>query len=494
MKIKTSTTRFARFAAMIGLAAAGCAEVTSDASDNAGIDDKQGAIVRPTATGGRNEVVMLHFQTGFNASGQPLFGACSGAYFAPRTVLTAAHCLQRIVTNQLFVYYGDNFPVDVAQLTTIPGTNSLRPPAPGQPSFWSQAESWEQHPQWDPNLKSPDLAAVYLDRKLPFDPLPLARFRLDGSWIGREVTISGWGGNVATSGTTATGSRVQRTGTTHVLGSPTAADYHPEDPNPGMLDATVRNNVLKIDGRAPNSNGCFGDSGSPLLITQYGQTYIGGIEYFGGLFCEDYSLYHRIDPFLPFMDLAYMKGGQAPVATRTECITPRTGGGFRAFFGYSNQNGIAVDIPRGSNNSFAQDTTNLRPTHFTPGNHSFVFGVNFSAGQTLSYRVVAPNGPNTLLTVNQNSPRCNVNDRTFICAQRCEAEQAAQCGWNVSECTDNCVATYADVTPCESSYDTYNRCIAGLSASAFACDSIFAFDVSGTCDAAFNDVISCLGG
>ena len=366
MKIKTSTTRFARFAAMMGLAAAGCAEVTSDASDNAGIDDKQGAIVRPTATGGRNEVVMLHFQTGFNASGQPLFGACSGAYFAPRTVLTAAHCLQRIVTNQLFVYYGDNFPVDVAQLTTIPGTNSLRPPAPGQPSFWSQAESWEQHPQWDPNLKSPDLAAVYLDRKLPFDPLPLARFRLDGSWIGREVTISGWGGNVATSGTTATGSRVQRTGTTHVLGSPTAADYHPEDPNPGMLDATVRNNVLKIDGRAPNSNGCFGDSGSPLLVTQYGQTYIAGIEYFGGLFCEDYSLYHRIDPFLPFMDLAYMKGGQRRWQTRTECITPRTGGGFRAFFGYSNQNGIAVDIPRGSNNSFAQDTTNLRPTPLHP--------------------------------------------------------------------------------------------------------------------------------
>ena len=246
--MKTNTTGFARFAAMLGLAAAGCAAGVPDASDNARIDEKQGAIVRPTATGGRNEVVMLHFQRGFNASGQPVYGVCSGAYFAPRTVLTAAHCVQEIYSNQLFVYYGDNFPADVAQLTTIPGTNLLRPPAPGQPSFFAQAESWEQHPQWDANLKSPDLAAIYLDRKLPFDPLPLARFRLDNTWIGREVTISGWGGNVATSGTTATGSRVQRTGITHILGSPTAADYHPEDPNPGMLNATVRNNVSRSTG------------------------------------------------------------------------------------------------------------------------------------------------------------------------------------------------------------------------------------------------------
>ena len=245
MKTETIMTRFAGLAAIIGLAVAGCADLGADASDNAGIDEQQGAIVRPTATGGRNEVVMLHYQAGFNASGQPVYGACSGAYFAPRTVLTAAHCVQQIVSNQLFVYYGDNFAADVAQLTPIPGTPNLRPPAPGQPSFWAQAESWEQHPQWDPNLISPDLAAVYLDRKLPFDPLPLARFRLDNTWVGRQVTISGWGGNVATSATTATGSRVQRTGITRFLGSPTAADYHPEDPNPGMLNATVRNNVSR---------------------------------------------------------------------------------------------------------------------------------------------------------------------------------------------------------------------------------------------------------
>ena len=364
--MKSNTTRFAAFAAMIGLAVAGCADLSADAPDNAGTEEKQGAIVRPTATGGRNEVVMLYWMAGFNSAGQPVFGSCSGAYFAPRTVLTAAHCVQNIVNGQLFVYYGDKFDVDVAQLTTIPGTPFLKPPTPGQPSFWSQAESWESHPEYDPNLNSPDLAAVYLDRKLPFDPLPLARFRLDNSWIGKQVTISGWGHNVATSGTTGTGARTQRTGLSRFLGTPTAADYHPEDPNPGMLNPAIRANQFKIDGRAPNSNACFGDSGSPLLITQYGQMYIAGIEYFGGLFCEEYSLYHRIDPYLPFMDLAYMKGGQAKLFARSECIAPRTGGGFRAYFGYDNQNGIAVDIPRGANNSFPQDTANLRPTALPP--------------------------------------------------------------------------------------------------------------------------------
>ena len=189
-----------------------------------------------------------------------------------------------------------------------------------------------------------------------------------------------------------------------------------------------------------------------------------------------------------------MKGGQAVLTPRTECIAPRTGGGFRAYFGYNNQNGISVDIPRGNNNSFPQDTANIRPTHFLPGNHAFEFAVNFTAGQTLSYRVIAPNGPNTLLTVTQNSPRCNVNDPTFVCTQRCEAEQQAQCGWNVPDCTRDCVSNYPFLAPCESFFTAYNRCLAGLPASGFVCDDIFAFDANGVCDPKINDLIACLGG
>jgi hypothetical protein len=45
-----------------------------------------------------------------------------------------AHCLTgSVISNQVFVYYGDNFAVDFAQLGT--GYNWVAPP-PGQPSPW----------------------------------------------------------------------------------------------------------------------------------------------------------------------------------------------------------------------------------------------------------------------------------------------------------------------------------------------------------------------
>jgi hypothetical protein len=450
------------------------------------------SIIRSTSLGGRNEVVMVYGLVGFDAQGTPQFRTCSGAYFAPRVVLTAAHCLQGIISNQLFVYWGDNFATDIAQLT--PQGAFRAPPPVGQPSFWAQAESFEQHPQWDASKFYVDMGAIYLDRKPPFDPLPLARFRLDNSWLNRSVTISGWGGDHATSGTTATGARVQRTGTSRILGSPTQADYHPEDPNPGLLDAAARQNIVKIDGHAPYSNTCFGDSGGPLLVTQNGQTYIAGIDYFGGLYCEDYALYTRIDPFLPFVDEAYKKGGQETLTPRLECITPRTGGGFRAYFGYDNKNGIAVDIPYGTKNSLTGDTTNLRPNHFLPGNKPYVFGLNFTANQTLSYRLTAPSGPNTLLTVNSNSPRCNVNDHQFVCVQSCEAQAQANCGWDVAGCAADCLSNYEFLTPCEDKWSDYQRCLAGLSASAFVCDDIFAIDANGVCNPKLDDLFTCLGG
>jgi len=73
---------------------------------------------------------------------------------------------------------------------------------------------------------------VYLDRKPPFDPLPLSRTIVAAN---RQVTISGWGDNFSPTPTTGTGLNVQRTGTSRTLGSPTVADFHPEDPNAGLL-------------------------------------------------------------------------------------------------------------------------------------------------------------------------------------------------------------------------------------------------------------------
>ena len=148
-------------------------------------------------------------------------------------------------------------PVTVLPATTrrrlgqlVPGPNGLEPPAPGQASVWAKADSYESHPSYDPEQHYPDIGFVYLDRKLPFDPLPLLRTPLAAN---RQVTISGWGANSTPTPTTGAGGRVQRTGTSRTLGSPTAADYHPEDPNPGLLVPANLPNLLKLDGTLPNA-------------------------------------------------------------------------------------------------------------------------------------------------------------------------------------------------------------------------------------------------
>jgi hypothetical protein len=302
----------------------------------------------------------------------------------------------------MFVYWGDNFPADFSQLTQQGVT--FIPPAIGAPSNWAQADSIQIHPNWDPNLIHPDMGVVFLDRKPPFDPLPAFRNRLGANV---PVTISGWGGNSAPTPTTGAGAQVQRTGRSITLGSPTAADYHPEDPNPGMLNATVRNNVIKLDGRAPNSNGCFGDSGGPIIHRVSGQDYIAGVSYFTGLSCEDYSLYVRLDPFLPFIDNSYKRGGQDVLRPAFNCVAPNPQGTLTAMFGYRNDNGVVVNIPYGTKNASARDTAGLRPTAFFPGVHAFSAAIDFASGQTTAWTLAPDNNPTTTVSATSASPRCS---------------------------------------------------------------------------------------
>jgi hypothetical protein len=415
------------------------------------------SIIRPTQTGGKDQVVLLYIVTNtFNVR------LCSGSYFAPRVVLTAAHCLAN--ANQILAYYGDNYPADLSQLG-----GSLTPPPPGSPSFWSKADSFETHPQWDPTLVAPDMAAVYLDRKLPFDPVPLARFRLDNSWVNKQVTITGWGSSDSSSMPTGpgTGGGVERTGKSKIVGSPTAADYHPEDPNPGMLNATVRSNTVKLDGRTPNSNVCFGDSGGPIIVNQGGQDYFAGVSSWTGLSCEGYSLYTRLDPFLPFLDQAYKKGGQETLVPTFACVTPNPSGTYTAYFGYQNKNGVTITVPYGTKNQLPQDTLGWRPTQFLPGTHGFVFGVDFSASQTVTYKLSPDNSPTTTLTVNKNSKACGTADTSNVeCGNFCRAAVRSGCPGllpPLNGCIAECVSTQqliTDVLPsCSDEFSAYNVCL-----------------------------------
>lgn len=418
-------------------------------------------IVGPSTPGGRNEVVMLYLSVRL-PNGSVGKRTCTGSYFAPRVVVTAAHCLQNIFNNELFAYYGDDFSADVGQL--VPGANGLEPPPPGQPSFWSRADSYESHPNYDAEQHYPDIGVVYLDRKLPFDPLPLSRKQLAAN---RQVTISGWGANSTPTPTSGAGGRVQRTGTTRTLGSPTAADYHPEDPNPGVLVAANQLTLMKLDGTPPNANGCFGDSGGPILINDGGQTYIAGVSYFTGLSCADYSLYVRINSFLPFLDQAYAKGGQRTLKPTFDCVAPNADGTLTAFFGYDNQNGVSVTVPHGTKNSLARDTTNQRVSRFLPGQHHFSFGVDFASNQSLSWTLSPTNSPTTTLSVNQASRRCGQAqvDQTE-CALVCRASQRIVCPQQPTfeSCVDICMEQTTivrnELPACLPENSAFNNCMA----------------------------------
>jgi hypothetical protein len=470
----------------------GCGVSEGDLGPHA--DQRSLEVVRGSVENGRNYVMNLRIE--YNSvslpSGNRNVGFCSSVLFSPRVLLTAAHCINPLrttpdgvsfvdTTRLILAYIGNNFQADLSALG--PNPSAAAPPPPAASRFML-ADSWETHPDWDVDILFPDLAAVYLDRqpRLPpnsiVDGLPVGRTRLGAATVGQLMTIVGYGASRALDAavTQVEGQGIKRRGTMPFVGQPIINPL-PADPHPGVLLANVRNGLMELNGDAPRSNACAGDSGGPAIRNVGGQDFVFGISSFGGNFCEDYSYYTRLDPFLPFVDQSYFKGGQAPLRSRLECITPRTGGGFRAYFGYNNENGIFVSVPYGANNSFPQDTQNRRPNRFAPGDHPFLFSLDFTARQTLRWRLAPTNSPTTQLTVTSTSPRCAPDNRGFVCTQACDASQAAACGEPRDACMDTCFQFYQGITPCEPAMDAYHRCVAQTPPTGFECFDTFPFAI-----------------
>lgn len=444
--------------AAVALACSGTGEDLDPQQDYSAIEN---AIVNPTAEGGREQAVMVYVH--FDNDGFVGARTCSGTYIAPRVVVTAAHCIDAGLIAH--VYHGDNFAEDFAAVADPNGFIAI--PPPGVASPFARADSFEAHPDWDPTFVYPDLAVVYLDRELPFAPMPLARFEIGKNYVGKEATISGWGADTVTGPVDATGAHVQRTGTTKILGIPTEADFHEEDPNFGMLVPAIRADVIKTDGSGNYSNGCFGDSGGPLFVKHGGKTYLAGVGYWTGLYCADYNLHTRVEPFLPFLDRAAKKAGHEAVRPVLDCVASNDDGTYTAYFGYDNKNGINVSVPHGNKNKAPLDTQGSRPTIFAPGEHSFQFAVKFTKKQTVAYTLNGGHGGARTVTADKHARACGAAEANQVeCGAVCSAQFDSGCEVTQSfdACMQSCLSNvqlFQDYFPdCADEYSAFNACVA----------------------------------
>jgi V8-like Glu-specific endopeptidase len=485
--------------AVLALSACGFSDTTGNESTEQAAQD----IVRGTATAGRPYVVQLRFE---RYSGRT--STCSGTLFAPRVVLTAGHCLPSdAIPGRVFAYSGADLATDLPLRYNIP--------APGQPSAWAKADSWEAHPSYSAQTQDADIAVVYLDRQpmavdpnthqlKTVDPLPLNRTNVGASFLNTKGTLVGWGASLALSADiqTNTGGGVKRTGTATILGTPTLADYHADDPNAGMLSATIRSHYIKLDGHAPNANTCAGDSGGPMILNISGQDRIAGVSKWTGLWCEDYSLFTRIDPYLPFLDNAYLKGGQATVIPYVECVYKPATGKQTAYFGYKNNNGVSVNVPYDANkNALALDVQNKRPSLFNPGDQHYQFGIDFTPGQTVTWKLSPTNSPTTILNATSNSPTC-VDNNQFKCLRSCQATAASACsaelGVSFEYCMEECSFLYDYFAPisCDTQWSAYLQCSGATPSAASNWDctgAVYDEPVAAACSAQFSAAMTCAG-
>ena len=252
--------------------------------DDSDVRAASGAIVRGEVEFERNQVMLVE---AFRADGGS--SLCSGTLFAPRAILTSAHCTDQAIL--AIVYWGNDYWYDFYQLLD-PYT---------EPANFRFSVEIVQHPRFNTDDLDSDVSVVHVDRDFPFDPMPIAFRKLSRRYKGRDVEIVGYGAEESDeSNAGGPGIYTKRSGITEFEGSPPRFPL-PPNPHPGLTNPRIRHQLMQLDGNAPNANACFGDSGGPAIMHLAGKDRIVGVITWGGDFCEEFTYATRINHVLPFV-------------------------------------------------------------------------------------------------------------------------------------------------------------------------------------------------
>ncbi len=175
--------------------------------------------------------------------------SCSGTLVAPRTFLTARHCVRSPEATSLFPA-GYVFPAEDVKVQF--GTN----PTEDDPVYDVAEHAYHE---------SADIAALALEEAGPAAPVPMNTADLD-DLIGEQVRIAGYG--ITASGARDSGTK--RTGTSTLLATDSGgAEF-------GELAITG----ISAEAAAPTSKLCSGDSGGPTFMTIDGTEVLIGVNSF----------------------------------------------------------------------------------------------------------------------------------------------------------------------------------------------------------------------
>lgn len=240
------------------LTLSGCSATGTD-NDDASSSRRRNAIVNGTETSDYPATGMLLTQ------GQSI---CTGTVVGPRSVLTAAHCVDGADPSSLEFGFGAN-------QDQVEGS--------------VQVLAAVQHPQWDSQALANDVAMLTLSEDAPVAPIELNK-AMDDTWIGRPVTLVGYG---VSDGPSQTGGGIKRM----------------VDVTIDKLEATTLHYTTESGQTA-----CNGDSGGPAFADEGGVQVVVGVTSYGDTACQEYGVYTRVDAFYDFIsaEIANAGGGGDP--------------------------------------------------------------------------------------------------------------------------------------------------------------------------------------